>query len=429
MKSSKTLAALVTLGLAAAVATPAMALENQFNGSFATTYDLSNFSAVGVPAKDANTENYLFQRVRLNYTAKASETVKLVTSFQVDYKFWGMDAGAPTARGGSALGSRGINIQTKNLFLDLNLPAQANAKIGVQGLSDAFKGIIVSSEAAGVTLTHSYAKATATAGFYRFGDSYSFYNNDGSTANAAPNAIGRNTQDMFLLDGKYNINKESTVGAAYYYIADNRQANVTTINDAKVSTLGLNAETAIGPVTINGFALAQFGDINSTTKAKGYAFNFGAKMPLAGGTTRTEFIYVAGGKNALYIPNGDEGGGFYDNEMVILSRDKNAQNLDTAIVYNVNNNNQGVIMGSLGYDYPFTPKLSGSVNLGFGATAKDKDFLGTEVNCETNYKLTPEVTLGARAGYMVLGDAFKNSDAGKTPDNPYDVKLIAKFSF
>ena len=34
MKSSKVLAALVTMGLAAAVATPAMALENQFSGSF-----------------------------------------------------------------------------------------------------------------------------------------------------------------------------------------------------------------------------------------------------------------------------------------------------------------------------------------------------------------------------------------------------------
>ena len=47
MKSSKIMAALVTLGLAAAVATPAMALENQFSGSFTTFYDISNYSASG----------------------------------------------------------------------------------------------------------------------------------------------------------------------------------------------------------------------------------------------------------------------------------------------------------------------------------------------------------------------------------------------
>lgn len=42
MKSGKVMTTLVTLGLAAAVATPAMVLENQFNGSFTSFYDLSN---------------------------------------------------------------------------------------------------------------------------------------------------------------------------------------------------------------------------------------------------------------------------------------------------------------------------------------------------------------------------------------------------
>ena len=64
---------------------------------------------------------------------------------------------------------------------------------------------------------------------------------------------------------------------------------------------------------------------------------------------------------------GTEGGGFYDNEMIILSRDKNATTIDNAIVYDVNNGNQGVIFGSLGYDYPFSAKFSGSVNAGFAA--------------------------------------------------------------
>jgi hypothetical protein len=159
-------------------------------------------------------------------------------------------------------------------------------------------------------------------------------------------------------------------------------------------------------------------------------------MPLAGGTARAEFLYAGGGKNSLYVATSDnggtEGGGFYDNEMIILSRDKNNYGIDSAIVYDVNNFNQGVIFGSVGYDYPFTDKLSGSVNAGFAQVAKDNanhksDFLGTEINCETNYKIMPSVTLGARAGYVFLGDYFKT--AGPTPDNPYDVKLIAKYSF
>jgi len=100
-------------------------------------------------------------------------------------------------------------------------------------------------------------------------------------------------------------------------------------------------------------------------------------------------------------------------------------------VYDSNNNNQGVIMGSLGFDYNFTSKLSGSVNAGFAAVAKNvvgtgtSNYLGTEINAETNYKLNPVVTLGARGGYVVLGDYFKGTGA----DNPYDLKLLAKFAF
>lgn len=94
MKSSNVLAALVTLGLAAAVATPAMALENQINGAFTSFYDLSNYSATGNDGstsnnqglqKNAPTQNYFVQRVRLDYTAKANEDVKLVTKFELDY--------------------------------------------------------------------------------------------------------------------------------------------------------------------------------------------------------------------------------------------------------------------------------------------------------------------------------------------------------
>jgi hypothetical protein len=429
MKSSKVMAALVTLGLAAAVATPAMALENQFSGSFTSFYDISNYSASGVLAKDAATQNYFVQRVRLGYTAKASDDVKLVTKFELDYNWYGNNSYDNTRGGGAALGADGINLETKNLYLDLNVAKGLNAKIGMQPYNDSFKGIIFDADMAGVLLSHEYEKASITAGFFRFAD---------RTKTAADlTTIGKYTQDMFSLDAKYNIAKEIKVGAAYYYFGDNRDP----AKEAKVHNVGINFDTELGHVTLSGFGLAQFGDITNTQKAKGFALNVGAKMPVAGGTARTEFLYAGGGKNALYVPasdnGGTEGGGFYDAEMIMLNRDKNATTIDNAIVYDSNNvngtPNLGVIMGSIGFDYPITTKLSGSVNAGFAAVAKDtaaagvhkSNYLGTEVNCEANYKLMPTVTLGARAGYVVLGDYFK----GTSFDNPYDVKLIAKFAF
>lgn len=423
MKSSNVIGALVTLGLAAAAATPAVALENQFSGAFTSFYDLSNYSAAGNDgstsnnqglSKSAPTENYFVQRVRLGYTAKASEDVKLVTKFELDYNYIGNSSYTVARGGGGALGADTVNLETKNLYLDLNIVKGLNTKIGMQGYTDAFKGIVFDADMAGILLSHEYANAGVTAGLFRFDDSYQ-------------TTLGKNTRDMFSLDGKFNISKETKVGAAYYYISDDRNGNAL-----KLNTLGLNAETAVGPVTLNGFVLAQFGDLSQTRNANGWAVNLGAKMPLGGGTARAEFLYVPGGNNSLSVIYGD-GGAFYDNEMIILSRDKNATTIDNAIVYDVNNYDQGVMFGSAGYDYAFTPKLSGSANLGLAWIAKDLDnhdskYLGTEFNVETNYKLLPSVTLGARAGYVVLGDYFKPA-FGSTPDDPYDVKLLAKFAF
>lgn len=463
MKNSKVMAAFVTLALVAAAATPVMALENEFHGSYTIFYDLTNYTAAGNYgwagqsnftglAKDAKTENFVPQRVRLGYTAKANADVKLVTMFELDYSYLGNSSYVNARNGGGGLGADTVNIETKNLYLDLNLPNKVNAKIGMQNNTDAFKGMIFNyNDMAGLQVSQDYDNAKLTAGLFRFSD-------------RAMSTLGRYTNDMFTLDGKFNVSKETKVGAAYYYIGDNREngsittpsaapigqaadgspiyATSTTFtktakpnNDVKVHTLGLNAETVVGPLTLNGFVLTQFGDLSSTQKAKGYAFNLGAKMPLAGGTVRSEFLYAAGGKNSLYVTasdnGGTEGGGFYDNEMIFLSRDKNNYGIDSAIVYDVNNFNQGVIVGSVGYDYPFTAKLSGSVNVGFAAVANSigankSDYLGTEINAETNYKLMSDVTIGARAGYVFLGDYFKASPA---LDSPYDVKLIVKYVF
>jgi hypothetical protein len=410
------------LGLATAVAAPAMALENQFSGSFTSFYDITNYSAVygqKDPVNNAPTENYFVQRARLGYTAKASDSVKLVTLFELDYTFWGNSSYATGRNSGGALGADSVNIETKNVYLDLNYP-MLNTRIGMQGVDDAFKGSIFSADMAGIKLGHNYTNAGVTAGFFRWNDSA----ND-SVTNAA---LGKTVNDMFMLDAKYNISKDLKVGGAYYYILDDRAV----ANHAKVHTLGLNSESVFGPLTLNGFAVKQFGDLNATTDAKGYEFNVGARLNLgAAGTVRSELLYVSGGSNAFFnADNGNEGGGFYDNEMVILGRDKNAFTLDAAIVFDGANRGQGVIFGSLGYDYTFTDKLSASANAGFAAVTKntlgtsDSDYLGTEINAETNYKLTPNVTLGARAGYVVLGDYF---NAGE--DNPYDVKLLAKFAF
>jgi hypothetical protein len=478
MKCNKKILAVAAAGaLTVATAVPALALENEFHGTFTSYYDLSNYSATGNDGsnisnavgiqKNAPTENYFVQRVRLNYNAKASDQVKLVTKFELDYKFLGNSSYTVGRNSGGGLGADSVNIETKNLYLELSYPA-LNTKIGMLPYNDSFKGILFDADMAGILLSHDYANASVAAGFFRFGDRGQAFGSD--------TLLGKNTYDMIALDGKFSVSKEFKVGASFYNINDNRSNGSTTTttpatgtiigrnpdgtpvfspvgftpavstttpnpdNDVDVSTLGINAEGAVGPLTLNGFAAFQFGEYDDhatvNKKAKGYAFNVGAKLPLMGGTARSEFIYVSGGKNRFFVPQspaGSEGAALYDAELIMLHRDKNAKTIDTAIVYDVNNIDQGMIMGSIGYDHPCTDKITSSINAGFAAAAKNtgsgtSDYYGTEINLESNYKLNANTTIGIRGGYVFLGDYF-NSATTHNADNPYDFKILANYAF
>jgi len=435
-KNKKFLVVAIAAALSAATAVPALALENQFNGAFKFFYDLSNFSATGDIKDDASTQSYFVERFRLGYTAKADDHVKLVSKFELDYKYLGNSSYTTGGGTGGAMGADSVNFETKNLYLDINYPVMS-AKLGMMPYGDSFKGVLFDSDMAGVLLSHDYANAGVTAGFFRLADS-----NDDKT-------YGKKTYDLFSLEGKYSPKKDLNFGASYYFFRDKHTHEfaegstdmLALYPNAKVHNLGLNAAGVVGPVALDGFVLKQFGTLEADRDAKGYAFNLGAKMPVAGGTLRSEFLYVSGGNNAFYLPSidngGTEGGQYYNSEMVVLGRDKIATSIDNAIIYDVNNLEEGVIMGTVGYDYAFSDKLSASANAGFAAVAKDQgaraadrvgssdsNYLGTEINAETYYKLTANVTLGARAGYVFLGDYFASE-----MDNPYDVKLIATYNF
>ena len=88
-KSMKFLVAALAL---AALSTPAFALEHEVSGRFASFFAVSNYSTPddfnGRLGKDASTTNWFDQRLRLGYTAKANENVKLVTKFELDYYYW-----------------------------------------------------------------------------------------------------------------------------------------------------------------------------------------------------------------------------------------------------------------------------------------------------------------------------------------------------
>jgi hypothetical protein len=422
-KSMKVLVAMLAL---AALATPAFALEHEVSGKFTSFYAVSNFTATGALEKSAPTANWFDQRVRFFYNAKADNNVKLVSKFELDYSFYGNSSFSVGRNQGAGIGADSVQIETKNLYLDWTLPTcNLNAKVGMQSYDDAFSGIIFGTDMAGILLSHNYSKANASLGFFRWEDAAGTGQGGANTPAGVP---GAETQDLVVVDGQYAVNNDLKVGAAYYYIQD----GTNPAGDAKVHTLGLNAKAALGAVNVNAFLLGQTGDFNATADAKGYAAKLAANTAIGTGTLRADVLYVAGGKNQLYVTRDQNG--YYDNEMMILSRDKNATTIDNALVQDLNNKGEGAIMAAIGFDQPFTPTFTASANVGFGAVAdnqgddiainSDKDYIGTEVNVELVKKATDNVTLTARAAYVFLGD----HNMGDL-DNPYAANLILGYKF
>lgn len=471
MKRSSVLAAVLALGIATA-ATSASAFENEFHGLFSARWINSNFNGTqltglrttfdpldptagpqryggdgqyepGGLTKKQYVANIIEQRARLQYIAKANADLKLVTHFEIDYAYWGNSSYATARNSGGAIGADSVNFETKSIYLDANPFKNVNMKLGMMPNNDAFKGIVFDADMAGLLLSSNYHNFTPSIGMFRFADRGLF---------STDNVIGHKTSDMFMLDGKYAINNDLKVGGAYYLFRDNAEGFSGANPDIKMNLLGVNAELTSGPLTLNGFAIFETGTVNkSYTNA--FAGNIGAKLKVGPGTARTEFMYTSGDNNptdghgsAFYGVTGQIRAehGYYDNEMVILGRDKNAYTTDNAIIFDSNNKSQGQIGGYIGYDLPINAKLTTAFNAGFAAVAKDNaakpvntktgktnesNYLGTEINAEATYQLLDGFTVSSRVAYVMLGDYYKDVAINGTPENPYDFKLIFKYTF
>jgi hypothetical protein len=294
---------------------------------------------------------------------------------------------------------------------------------------------------------------------------------------------GVNNLDISIFEGKYNVSKDLTVGAAYYGLYDYRQAAATML----VHTAALNADTKLGPVALSGFLAAQFGELeNKITNVEqdlhGLAGNLAAKVKVGPGTLKGAFLFTSGDKRngtgannnswqslQMSLAGVQSGAGlnninmstsgslntYNESGMMLLNRNAAAggTTTDREVVFTTNNRNQGVTALFVGYDTVFTPKFYTNVNAGVALTSfnnaaqpirtgsaaaprrNGSQFLGTEVNVETGYKLYDNLTASVQAAYVFLGDYYKGTASNSTalspkdPMDPYTARLVLSYAF
>jgi hypothetical protein len=473
--TSKVLAIAAVAALTAATAVPAMALENEFHGMFSVRgYDSNYLSgtagALKIGSDSTATKNWIEQRARLFYSAKANDNLKLVTGFELD-DYWGDTSYATGRNHGGALGADSVSLETKWVYLDFNDPfIGANFKAGLQGLNDDYKGLIVGAgaDAAGIQVSKAVGPFTGTFGWFRLDDRNTATANQTATGDVA----GAVTRDLLMASGKVAVTKDIKVGGSYYYLSNNGVGAQTAtaagaVNQVGAGTasgelasgnynvhiLGVNAAANFGPVSLDAFGIYEFGRV-VTTLASGavadahvnaFAGNLGAKIKAGPGSVKLAALYVSGNSSTDFGGNGfvcvnnttssvyTENGSSAIGNLWLLVRNPKETTNEQSIIADSGNLNQGIIGGSVGYDMAIN-KLFANANVGVAATAKKANntnsFIGTELNAEIGYKLYDNMSALVRGAYVVLGDHYNNKGIGGTdPANPYETQLVLSYTF
>lgn len=504
----KLLAIAAATALTAAAAVPAMAFENEFHGMFGLRATTGNYNTGGgtgymfgmdrmggfgdsdmtygtiftapfATVTGANfpqhmgSKNWVEQRARIFYSAKASDDLKLVTAFEIDTT-WGKSSYiVGRTNEGGALGADTVNLETKWVYLDFNIPkTKVNIKAGLQGLNDAYKSLIVGqgADAAGVLVTAPFGPLTLTGGWFRLDDR----SVSAAAAPGAPPAFsnGKFTRDLLLVDAKYAVSKDIKVGGSYYYLNSDSAANVLVGSVANLNALpnydvhifGANAAATFGPLTIDGYGIYEFGvaqAVNNQATTGGafyspyahinaFALNGAAKLKAGPGTAKFNMLYVSGGGgtslnswngygfnpgNGFISINNDTSAAFAENalgasfgNMFLLVRNSGPSTNDQYLIYSSDNRGLGLWGGSLGYDANITDKLFANVNVGMAWNAKrqanpwgsplgsNSTYQGTEANLEVGYKLYDNLTASVQGAYVMLGGWYNR---GGTPGFAY----------
>ena len=407
------------VAVSAAMAVPAMALENEFHGMYkALGYSTNFFNGVGAGlSANANSGFFAEQRARIQYIAKANDNLKLVTQFELDARFGGRGGNTAgdiyTAKGDAGdLDADALSLETKNIYLDFNT-LDTNFKVGMQPWNDAYKSLFLLADMTGAAVTKKFDPITASLAWFRFDD---------NTAAGTRNP-GDDTADLIALDAKFAVNKDLIVGANYYNVQND--SGITAFE--LLHMFGANASMKLGPAAVDVFAAYQMGEMNEAAGIDLSAYMIGTtgKVKVANGAINFAGFYLSGdGTTANTEDRGDfqtiSAAATYFNpaNMWLLIRNGQAVNSSTSVLGNdLTNGTLGMWGVFAGYEGK-VDKLFYNANAGYAevahtSTAAQKKSLGTEVNLQVGYNIFDNLQVSVAGAYLLLGDAL-GGDAGQT---------------
>lgn len=364
---------------------------------------------------------------------------------------------------GGEAGSDGINLETKNAFIDLQLPWVNGLRFrgGIFGWGDQFDWTILATDFTGLQLTYERPAFWAQLTYLKFTEGSLQTNSDDS--------------DWFALDSRYPLTSTTTLSGSFYMWNDNTNDNPSTGQDAFQLYTGFKLTTTLfskGRLEISGvynYGQEFLGQAINTSLAdntisrrgltgsqnQGFMANLHLDFPWRAHWVGLTFQYISGEEgsrsnldgsgqnvnaflglfNSQYSGFGSsrfaEGGGL---ELITLGplNDTTAGLNNIAVSPFFGGGYNGRILGVLRAKIRATPVLFIYTAIGLDLSAQPNGtgdrFRGAEISGYVHWDLRPKLWLRIGAAYMSTGNWWKNNSDIPLQGFPHPIGLISEES-
>ena len=453
---SKSVRILIALAAVVAMATPALA-EFTLGGYFRTQGYLQNIktknSGGGLYGEDnSNTQSLIDQRFRAKLGYTLNDYVSFVYYAEVDTT-WGHRAG------GGAVGSDGVNVETKNIYVDLKMPdVNSNLRLGVQGLKDSFDGVVFFDDMAAFNLN-------GKVGLLDYSLIYSKWSEGEDWNDGDKDAFDWDDTDFYGIDVSHKYGDYAKAGVAVYYYDNNSEngftagpdlgANTTTMKegpdiDAELWWGGLYGDYRFANVGLQGWFLYQDGEVLSGTAgdevdSQAWAASVKANFVVRNGDLGLRYMYFSPDDDEddldrFFVSQGNYE--FIDENLSIFLVDKFVNNVAKnrlAIYDSVEGGYglHGVVFSGNFKNLPIDTYAGFGAGAFFaaddnpdGAEKREGSTLGYELAGRIGKKFADKFDVSLRGAYAILGDFYDETAPGDDdPDDVWTTTLMVNVPF
>jgi hypothetical protein len=420
----------------------------------------------GFPNAEDDTKSFLDTRLRLYWDFRPNELLRVHYRMEIgDIVFGGSVSDGSDVTGnllpvigpgsGGGVGADGINVETKNLFLEFQIPVIEGLRFrgGIFGYGDRFDFNILADDFAGLQLLYEHGEIAAHIAYLKFFEGDTRRNADDS--------------DWYAIDGQIRLTPSTILGMSFSYWVD--QGNRGDLpNDPYQWWVGLEVTSRLGPVQFNSYAIYNQGEGffgRRSGKNQGYNVSLAGDMTFNFGTLGLQVQYISGEKGSKLDLENHEGGGGREGESIsawvsyynnmyqgpeIISRGPiidvgdgfNSKWGTGNGFFNGDYNGRLLLIARSTFPIPPVPQLELHLVGAFDQAAADNvngdRNRGFEIDAWLHWNIMPKLWLRFGGAYYFTGDWWENnSDASfdgispgvPNPDNIWQIGTRLQYDF